>query len=173
MTVRRAPTQDAHSVNNGILAMMNTLVRQCSVEHILLDVDIRNTTELFETIAQHLIQAGEPGVAEVASRLKERESLGSTGLGHGVAIPHARIPSLPKPVALFLRTTLPIPFDAPDGKPVGLFFVLLVPEHATREHLQRLADAASLFNERGLRDALHGCANPEDVRRAMREWSES
>ncbi|MBV8045770.1 MAG: PTS sugar transporter subunit IIA [Paludibacterium sp.] len=134
--------------------MISTLARPCEVEHILLDADLHDRRQLFTAIGQVVSQNQPQASADIAQRLDERESLGSTGLGHGVAIPHARMDSLSTSVALLVRTAEPILFDAPDDKPVDLFFVVLVPEQATQEHLQRLADAARLLSERRVREAL-------------------
>ncbi|QNM94718.1 PTS sugar transporter subunit IIA [Chitinimonas koreensis] len=142
----------------------------CPTEDILLDIDIQNRAQLFDRTAQHIrARHGLDGHVpdRVAERLTEREKLGSTALGQGVAIPHARIPDLQHPVAVFIRTAQPIPFDAPDGKPVGLLFTLLVPEHATQEHLQLLADAARLFCERSCREQLRAAPTPLDIRRVL------
>ena len=68
--------------------------------------------------------------------LTAREQLGSTGLGHGVAIPHARMYQCDTATGVFVRTKAPVPFDAPDGKPVSIFLALVVPKQATQRHLQ-------------------------------------
>ena len=83
-----------------------------------------------------------------------REKLGSTGLGHGVAIPHGRIKGLKEALLACIRLAQPVPFDAPDGQPVTLVFVLLVPEQATERHLQILSELAQLLSDRPLREAL-------------------
>ncbi|MNT49860.1 Nitrogen regulatory protein [compost metagenome] len=84
-----------------------------------------------------------------------REKLGSTGLGQGVAIPHGRIKSLKEATGIFIRLKAPIPFDAPDGKPVSLLFVLLVPEQATDIHLQVLSELAQRFSSKALREQMN------------------
>ena len=86
-----------------------------------------------------------------------REKLGSTGLGQGIAIPHGRIKGLKDALGAFVRPRQPIPFDAPDGKPVSLVFVLLVPEQATEKHLQILSElAADVQRARIPRPAVDG-----------------
>ena len=150
---------------------MNTLARQCQVEDILLDVDIQNRNQLFDLVAQHLHRRHGLEEDGVADHLSKREQLGSTALGQGVAIPHARIRQLQDPVVTYVHTAQPIPFDAPDGKPVSDFFLLLVPEQATQVHLQLLADAAALLCERGFRDALRAAASALDVRRLLLDWN--
>lgn len=149
---------------------MQALARMCPIEDILLDIDIQSRSQLFDRTAQHIRERHGLGghvPDQLAARLAEREKLGSTALGQGVAIPHARITDLQQAFAVFVRTAHPIPFDAPDGKPVSLLFILLVPEQATQEHLQLLADAARLFCERSHREQLRAAPTPLDVRRVL------
>lgn len=91
---------------------------------------------------------------EVFSRLIGRERLGSTGIGNGVAIPHARSPHCKTPIAGFLKLQEPIDFDAIDGEPVDLLFVLLVPEEADDTHLSLLAEVANIMNDADTRTQL-------------------
>jgi PTS system nitrogen regulatory IIA component len=84
---------------------------------------------------------------EVYASLTERERLGSTALGRGVAIPHARAKGLDHPVAAYVRLKNPIPFDAPDGKPVSDIFVLIVPLYAADKHLHLLAQVAEMLRQ--------------------------
>jgi len=96
----------------------------------------------------------EPSAEQIFERLLERERLGSTGLAGGVALPHARMPGIQETRGAFLRLAEPVEFDALDGNPVDLVFALLVPEDATEEHLQLLAQLAAMFNEEELREQL-------------------
>ncbi len=89
-----------------------------------------------------------------------REKLGSTGLGQGIAIPHGRIKGLKEAVGAFVRMKQPIPFDAPDGQPVNLIFVLLVPDRATDLHLQILSELAQMFSDKPFRERLLASATP-------------
>jgi PTS system nitrogen regulatory IIA component len=98
--------------------------------------------------------AEEPAAELIFERLLERERLGSTGLAGGVALPHARMPGLSKSRGAFLRLAEAVEFDALDDQPVDLVFALLVPEDATEEHLQLLAQLAGMFNEEELRNRL-------------------
>ena len=90
----------------------------------------------------------------VLERIEEREKLGSTGFGRGVAIPHARIPDLGRPVGAFLRLTTPVAFDAADGMPVDLVFGLLSPEAAGAAHLHALAAISRLMRDEAMHRAL-------------------
>ena len=91
---------------------------------------------------------------ELAERLAEREQLASTGLGHGVAIPHGRLGTLDQPRGAFLRLSTPVDFQAPDGRPVDLVFAMVVPDQAVAGHLAHLAEIAERFSDPAFRDAL-------------------
>jgi PTS system nitrogen regulatory IIA component len=88
----------------------------------------------------------------VLERIEEREKLGSTGFGRGVAIPHARLPGLNRPVAAFFRLESAVAFDAADGMPVNMIFGLLSPEAAGAAHLHALAAISRMMRD----DAMHG-----------------
>ena len=88
---------------------------------------------------------------QVIAAINQREALGSTGFGRGVAIPHARIAGLARPVAVFIRLESPVDFDAADGMPVDLVFGLLSPENAGATHLHALASISRMMRD----DAMH------------------
>jgi len=142
---------------------MSTIHQLLSPENILLDVDVPNKERAFEAVGRLL--DGRCGLAQtqVVDSLNARERLGSTGLGHGVAIPHARIKGLNQAAAAFVRTRSPIPFDAPDGKPVFAMVVLVVPHQATEQHLKILAEVAEMFGDRHFREQLRMCVDPAAV----------
>lgn len=134
------------------------------VENILLDVDVGSKKRVFEEIG--LLLENRCGLArsEVFECLFAREKLGSTGLGQGVAIPHGRTPIVQEVVAAFVRLREPVPFDAPDSKPVNLVFALLVPEGAAGQHLEVLSALADIFTSKAEREKLLEAAAPEEVR---------
>lgn len=99
--------------------------------------------------------------AVVLERMAEREALGSTGFGRGVAIPHARIPDLGRPVAAFLRLEAPVAFDAADAMPVDLVFGLLSPEHAGAVHLHALAAISRMMRNDAMHSALSQAPSDE------------
>lgn len=90
----------------------------------------------------------------VLERLTARETEGSTGVGHGVALPHARLPGLTRMRAIFVRLDQPVGFEAVDGQPVDLLFALLAPQEAGSEHLRALAQVSRLLREPNLREQL-------------------
>ncbi|MBN9530981.1 MAG: PTS IIA-like nitrogen regulatory protein PtsN [Alphaproteobacteria bacterium] len=98
---------------------------------------------------------------QIFETLLERERLGSTGVGHGVAIPHGRIPGLDRLHGLFARLDTPIDFDAIDNLPVDLIFVLLAPETAGADHLKALARVSRLLRDKSMCEKLRGTDNPD------------
>ena len=94
-------------------------------------------------------------------RLLERERLGSTGIGGGIAIPHARLPSVAQPRGLFARLGQPVDFDAIDDRPVDLVFLLVAPEGAGADHLKALARVSRLLRDRGLVEKLRATESAE------------
>mgnify|MGYP000891184955 CR=1 FL=1 len=133
---------------------MNPLTNLLSVSQVVLDLDASSKKRVFEQAGMLFERHLGLGRAVVFDSLFAREKLGSTGLGQGIAIPHGRIKGLKQAAGAFLRLTTPVPFDSPDGRPVNLLFVLLVPEQATEEHLQILSELAQRFAERPFREAL-------------------
>ncbi|MBI5781368.1 MAG: PTS sugar transporter subunit IIA [Rhodocyclales bacterium] len=141
---------------------MNRIAHLLDVEHIALDLPAANKTQAQEAAARLFARDGlDP--AKVAAALAERERLGSTGIGEGVAIPHGRLKGLSAPRGAFVRLAEPVAFDACDGRPVQLMFVLLVPEQATEEHLQILSELAERFSDPDVRQALLTASDPESV----------
>ena len=109
----------------------------------------------------------------VFDRLLERERLGSTGLGHGIALPHARMPEVKKAVGAFVQLVDGVDFDAVDDQPVDLAFALLVPQEATEEHLQLLAKLAAMFNNTQFCDMLREAGDQQQILQHIRDWEAS
>jgi len=139
--------------------------------NILLDAGAATKKRLFEQVAEMFEQHAQLSRPVVFDSLTARERLGSTGLGQGIAIPHGRIKGLKQALGAFIRPQQPIPFDAPDGRPVSQVFVLLVPEHATEEHLQLLSELAQMFSDASLREALATTQDIQAAHRLITEWS--
>ena len=133
---------------------MSLIASLLKLDYVLLDIPASSKEALFEEIAQRLALPLNLAPKVITKSLADREKLGSTGLGQGVAIPHGRIKQLQHAAGVFVRTREPVPFDAPDHEPVRLLFVLLVPEQATDLHLQILSELAQLFSDRVRRDRL-------------------
>lgn len=101
--------------------------------------------------------------------LLERERLGSTGVGHGVAIPHGKMTDLDKLYVQFARLSSPVDFDSPDGRPVDLMLLLLTPENAGGDHLTALAKASRLLRDEKVCTMLRGSDNAEAIYSAIME----
>ena len=105
--------------------------------------------------------------------LLERERLGTTGVGVGIAIPHGKLTDLDRLHGLFARLDTPIDFDAIDDQPVDLIFLLLAPESAGAEHLKALARVSRLLRDKQLCDKLRGSDNAEVIYALLTEQSAS
>ena len=108
--------------------------------------------------------------ALITDSLFARERLGSTGLGHGVAIPHGRIKGLKMPMAAIFQLQAPIGFDAPDELAVNLLVFLLVPEAATQKHLEILSEIAELLSDSNLREQLKTSADAMALHQLIASW---
>lgn len=133
---------------------MNAIVQLLKPESILTELDASSKKRLFEQVSAHIENIFGIARGDVFSGLISRERLGSTALGFGVAIPHARLKGLSQAMGVFVRLKTAIEFDAPDDQPVQLVFALLVPEVATQAHLEALANLAEMFSRRQFREQL-------------------
>ncbi len=149
---------------------MNKIAELLPATNILVDLDAGSKARLFDAVGSMFEAHCGLVRTNVVDSLLAREKLGSTGLGQGIAIPHGRIKGLSDARGAFVRLRTPIPFDAPDGKPVGQVFVLLVPEHATERHLQLLSELAQMFSERGFRDQLTHAPDPARLHTLFMQW---
>jgi PTS system nitrogen regulatory IIA component len=132
---------------------------------------VSSKKRLFEQIGLLFENSRHIPRARVFDSLFEREKLGSTGLGYGVAIPHGRIKAIKEPVCAFVRTAQPIAFESPDGESVRLVFAMLVPEHATEAHLEILSELAQMFSDATMRESLAQAPDVEAAHRLITEWS--
>jgi PTS system nitrogen regulatory IIA component len=137
---------------------------------VILDVESKEKPAILEQLAGALA-AAEPGIEadRLLQVLVERESLQSTGIGDGVAIPHGKLPGLPRLLASFARSREGVDFDSIDGQLTHLFFLLVVPEHSGGMHLKALARISRFFRDAAFRKALMEAETREDVIRAIEE----
>jgi len=117
--------------------------------------------------AARLLADGPGSIAAVSDSLRQRERMGSTAIGHGVAIPHGRSTALNDTRAAFLRLQPAVDFDASDGEPVDLVFAMSVPEHFTQRHLQLLSELAQRFGDAEFRAALREAPDAARLRDAL------
>ena len=146
---------------------MNLLSRILPPSNVVLDLAATSKKRAFEQAG--LLFENHNGIARTAvfQSLIARERLGSTALGHQVAVPHGRIKELREPCAAFIRLTEPVRFDTTDGRAANLLFILLVPETATQTHLELLAEIAKLMSDAEVRHALATETDPAIVHKLL------
>mgnify|MGYP000408526809 FL=1 len=150
---------------------MNRLAAILPVEQVLVGVDATSKKRAFEEAGLLFENLHGLSRALVTDSLFARERLGSTGLGHGVAIPHGRIKGLKSPMAAVFQLAQSIGFDAPDEQAVKLLIFLLVPEAATQKHLEILSEIAELLSNGSLRDGLLGSPSADALHSLIARWS--
>ncbi len=148
------------------MKIMDILVR----EAVVLDLASRTKGEVLAEMARALATA-EPRLDadRLLEVLLERESLQSTGIGEGVAIPHGKLPGLDRLLASFARSRPGVDFESIDGQPTHLFFLLVVPEHSGGQHLKALARISRFFRDAAFRKHLLEAEQFDDVFRAIEE----
>ena len=117
--------------------------------------------EALHALAERAATLVDRPAADIVGTLLEREQLGSTGVGDGVALPHGKMEDLSKIVGVMARLETPVSFDALDDQPVDLIFMLLAPANATAAHLKALAKVSRLFRDSDARNALRGAESAE------------
>ena len=149
---------------------MTNIAKILPLTNVVLNLEVSSKKRAFEQAG--LLFENNCGIARstVSENLFARERLGSTGLGHGVAIPHGRIKGLKKPVAAFIRLAEPIPFESPDSEPVHLLIFLLMPDNVTKQHLAILAEIAEMFSDGGIRAELSTQADPVAAHHLLMSW---
>ena len=149
---------------------MSQIAELLTAENILLDLDAGSKASLVDAVGA--LFESHHGLSRrlIVDSLLAREKLGSTGLGQGIAIPHGRIKGLKEALGAIVRMKQPIPFDSPDGQPVNLIFVLLVPDRATDLHLQILSELAQMFSDKPFREQLLAGTTPAAVHQLISEW---
>ena len=149
---------------------MNRLASILPAAQVLVSVDATSKKRAFEEAG--LLFESQHGLSRalITDSLFARERLGSTGLGHGVAIPHGRIKGLKAPMASLFQLLQPIGFDAPDEMPVSLLIFLLVPEAATQKHLEILSEIAELLSDASLRERLKASVDAAELHGMIADW---
>lgn len=152
---------------------MLKLVELLDAGHVALDVAADDVPELLQRLVGILVNhhhLSVDGGATLADALVRRELLGSTSVGHGVAVPHAYVVGVPTPIMLLARLERPIRYgDAPDGRPVDLVFLLTGPESVRPKHARVLARIVRLMHDAEWLDALRKADSADGVIQAIRE----
>ena len=149
---------------------MNRLASILPESQVLVGVEATSKKRAFEEAGLLFENLHGLSRALITDSLFARERLGSTGLGHGVAIPHGRIKGLKAPMAAVLQLAQPIGFDAPDEQPVGLLIFLLVPDAATQKHLEILSEIAELLSDSGLRERIKAAGSVPELHGLIAQW---
>jgi PTS system nitrogen regulatory IIA component len=150
---------------------MNRLANILPVEQVLVGIDATSKKRAFEEAGLLFENLHGLSRALVTDSLFARERLGSTGLGHGVAIPHGRIKGLKSPMAAVFQLAQSIGFDAPDEQPVKILIFLLVPEAATQKHLEILSEIAELLSNASVRDGMLVSPTANSLHALIAQWA--
>ena len=149
---------------------MNRLSQILPPSQVLVSVDATSKKRAFEEAGLLFENMQGLNRALITDSLFARERLGSTGLGHGVAIPHGRIKGLKAPMAAVFQLATPIGFDAPDEQAVDMLIFLLVPEAATQKHLEILSEIAELLSDSTLREKLKTTTDASVLHQLIASW---
>jgi PTS system nitrogen regulatory IIA component len=149
---------------------MNRLSAILPAAQVLVGVDVTSKKRAFEEAGLLFETLHGLNRALITDSLFARERLGSTGLGHGVAIPHGRIKGLKQPLAAVFQLAAPIGFDAPDEQAVQLLIFLLVPEAATQKHLEILSEIAELLSDSHLRESMKSADSDANLHHLISTW---
>jgi PTS system nitrogen regulatory IIA component len=147
------------------------LAQLISKDAVVCNADVASKKRALEFLADLLAKASATADAlDIFQHLTEREKLGSTSLGHGVAIPHARTSGSDKAIGAFIKLEQGIDFDSHDNKPTDLLFALMVPEHYTDEHLEILSGLASCFSDEALCQNLRSATTSQELYDRLTGW---
>ncbi len=149
---------------------MNLISQLLPLSNVIVDLDVASKKRVFEQAGLLFENTNQIARSQVFDSLFAREKLGSTGLGQGVAIPHGRIKGLREAVAALVIMKEAIPFDAPDGQPVKIACILLVPEKATDKHLQILSELAQMFSDKQFRETLLHSKDAAEIHKLIVDW---
>ena len=147
---------------------LDQLISESSV---ICDAEVSSKKKALELLAELLAaQTTDNNTVEIFQHLIEREKLGSTSLGHGVALPHARTAKCDRAIGAFIKLKQGIDFDSPDNQPTDLLFALMVPEEHTSEHLEILASLASRFSDESLCHSLRSASSSTELYNRLTSW---
>jgi len=142
------------------------IVELLDKEAVSVDIKSVNKEEILSEMVNLLVSSGnikKSDTNEIIEKLKERETLGSTGIGKGVAIPHAKCPEIKKMVAAFGISKEGVDFKSLDGKPTYIFFLLIAPGETPGPHLKALARISRLLDDKFVRDRLRAAGNAREL----------
>ena len=144
-----------------------------SPDSVIANLKATSKKQALQELARRAAEATGLHERTVFDVLLERERLGTTGVGHGIAIPHGKLPELKQLYGLFTRLEQPVDFDAIDEQPVDLIFLLLAPETAGADHLKALARVSRLLRDRAVCEKLRGANQPDALYALLTETAQS
>lgn len=151
---------------------MNHFAPYITLETVRINLEVSSRKRLFEEAGSLFEVAYGVAHDEVFDALNARERIGSTCVGNGCSLPHGRLSGITEPALVFLRTAAPLALDAPDGRPVSLFFCLLVPEEGDQSaYLALLKELAEMLSDREARKNLLAAPDEVSVCRCLHEWA--
>ena len=139
------------------------LVEFIGLDSILVDVDVDSKKSLFKLVSNFFVKNDLEESSKIIEKLNERERLGSTGVGNGIAIPHSKVSLIDKTKVLFLKLKSAVDFSAPDKKYVDLVFVILAPKNCQSEHLLVLSSISSFIKNKNLVEKLRKLKNSKEI----------
>lgn len=139
-----------------------TISALLSSQNIYLDIEVSSKKKLLELIANIVADRTQRPESLIYNNLLNRERLGSTGLGQGFAVPHARL-DLDQTLCCFFRLKQAVNFESPDNLPVDMVFTIIIPEEATEEHLMILSSLARIFSKTEVCDAVRNASSKEEI----------
>lgn len=147
--------------------LCDILAKETSFAHSFMASKKRALEFISEVAAKQIESIGQ---FDVNQSLLKRERFGTTAVGHGIAIPHCRIPRLERPLAVLLQLKEGIDFGATDGEKVDIIIALLVPTESNDEHLKLLAEVADLFSQQDLRQQVRRCTSNQELYQTVTSW---
>jgi PTS system nitrogen regulatory IIA component len=145
------------------------ILAQFESADVCLAITAKTKDALLEVLAGEAAARLERSSDEILKALQSREALGSTALGHGAAMPHAQLAGTSPPFVLFARLAKPVQFEARDGEPVDLVFLVLWPAAATKELLTAMAEIARVLQDQNLRRGLRGADTADEIVDLLRQ----
>ena len=140
------------------------------LKNILLDLEVLDKNQLLEYASALLEDSVPQGKSKILKSLIDRENMGSTALGRGVAVPHGRLKGVKNIISALIRTKNTVPYETPDNHPVKIVLALIVPEKATEAHLQTLANISHMFSNQKFRENLICLQSPISAQQMITNW---
>jgi PTS system nitrogen regulatory IIA component len=131
------------------------------LKRIIPDLKVTSKKQLLQEISDFAGKVSNFPAHDILNIISQREKLGTTGMGYGIAIPHGKFKGLKETIGFFIRLNQPVNFDSIDGEPVDLIIMLMAPENAGADHLKALARVSRLLRDSAIREKLRGSVNPD------------